>query len=282
MMRRLTSAPKPCSRVRVYIVSRSSAAHAQAVADAVVAGEVGRRLGRRDQVVGGERVRRVRERDVVDRRRRARARASSVSLERREHAGLDALARAAPRARRGGCRAGRSRSAARPAPGRPSDVESHGSSPDHRAEQQRRVGHVARERARLVERGGEGDHPVARDRAVGRLEPDDPAQRGGLADRAAGVGADRPRRRAGGDRGGAAAGRAAGHARAVPRVEHRAVGGVLGRGAHRELVLVGLGRAAARRRRRAARPRSRCRAAGSPRGSASRPGSGCPRCRRGP
>ena len=34
--------------------------------------------------------------------------------------------------------------------------------------------------------------------------------------------------------------RAAGHARAVPRVQRRPVGGVLGRGAHRELVLVGL------------------------------------------
>ncbi len=112
---------------------------------------------------------------------------------------------------------------------------------DHRAEQQRAVGDVARERAGLVERGGEGDHPVAADRAVGGLEADDPAQRGGLADRAAGVGADRPRRRAGGDGGGRAAARPAGHARAVPGVEDRAEGAVLGRGAHRELVLMGLG-----------------------------------------
>ena len=108
-------------------------------------------------------------------------------------------------------------------------------------EQQRGVGDVAGERAGLVERRGEGDHPVAADRAVGRLEADDPAQRGGLADRAAGVGARaptargrrRPRRRCRRDE-------PPGHARAVPRVEHRAEGGVLVRRAHRELVLVGL------------------------------------------
>ena len=111
---------------------------------------------------------------------------------------------------------------------------------DHRAEQQRAVGDVARERAGLVERGRERDHPVAADRAVRRLHPDDPAQRGGLADRAAGVGPDRPRRGARGDRARGAAARAAGDALGVPRVERRAVGRVLGGGAHRELVLVGL------------------------------------------
>ena len=111
---------------------------------------------------------------------------------------------------------------------------------DHRAEQQRRVGHVARERAGLVERRGERDHPVARDGAVGRLEADDPAQRGGLADRAAGVRADRPRREPGRDGGRAAAARSARDARAVPRVQDRPEGRVLVRRAHRELVLVGL------------------------------------------
>ena len=108
------------------------------------------------------------------------------------------------------------------------------------AEEQRGVGDVAGQRAGLVERRGEGDHPVAADGAVGRLQPDDPAQRRRLADRAAGVRADRPRREAGRDGGGAAAARAARDARAVPRVEHRPVGRVLVRRAHRELVLVGL------------------------------------------
>ena len=153
---------------------------------------------------------------------------------------------------------------------------------DHRAEQQRAVGDVAGERAGLVERGRERDHPVAADRAVGRLHPDDPAQRGGLADRAAGVGADRPRGDAGGDGGRASTARTAGHARRVPRVERRAVGRVLGRRAHRELVLVGLAQQRPAGLEQLGARSSRCTAGGSPRGSSSRPGSGRPRCRRGP
>ena len=62
-------------------------------------------------------------------------------------------------------------------PSMPSEVESHGSRPCRWLQQDRGVGHVARERAALVERGGEGDHPVAADGAVGGLQPDDPAQR---------------------------------------------------------------------------------------------------------
>ena len=110
----------------------------------------------------------------------------------------------------------------------------------HLAQQQGGVGDVAGQWPALVERGGEGDHAVARDRPVGRLQPDDPAERRRLADRAARVGADRPRGQAAGDRRGRAAGGAAGYAIAVPRVSHRPVGGVLVRGAHRELVHVGL------------------------------------------
>ena len=110
----------------------------------------------------------------------------------------------------------------------------------HDPEQQGGVGDVAGQRPALVQRRGEGDHPVARDRPVGRLQADDPAERRRLADRAAGVGADRPRREAPGDGGRRAARRAARHAGAVPRVEHRAVGRVLVRRAHRELVHVGL------------------------------------------
>ena len=62
---------------------------------------------------------------------------------------------------------------------------------------QRGVGDGARQRADLVERGGEGDQAVAADPAVGRLEADDAAQRGRLADRAARVGAERERRELG-------------------------------------------------------------------------------------
>ncbi len=43
----------------------------------------------------------------------------------------------------------------------------------------------------LIERRGERDHAVARDAAVGRLDADDAAERRRLADRAAGVGAER-------------------------------------------------------------------------------------------
>ena len=86
-------------------------------------------------------------------------------------------------------------------------------------------------------------------------------ERRGLADRAAGVGADRPRRQPAGDRRRRAARRAARDPLAVPRVEHRAVARVLVRGAHRELVHVRLAEQAGARRRRAFAPRSPCRAA---------------------
>ena len=149
-------------------------------------------------------------------------------------------------------------------------------------EQQRGVGDVAGQRPALVERGGEGDHPVARDRAVGGLEADDPAERCRLADRAAGVGADRPRRQAGRDRRGRAAGGAAGDAAAVPRVEHRAVGRSSRSRSPSRTRPCWSCRAAGRPPRSAGGRRSRCRAAGSPRGSATRPWSRSPRCRRGP
>ena len=69
------------------------------------------------------------------------------------------------------------------------------------------------EHAALVEARGEGDHAVARDAAVGGLEPGEVGQRRRLADRAAGVGAGGGRREAGRDRRGRAA-RGAARARA--------------------------------------------------------------------
>ena len=152
-------------------------------------------------------------------------------------------------------------------PSIPTEVESQGSRPSIAAEQQRRVGDVAGQRPALVERGGEGDHPVARDRPVGRLQPDDPAERGGLADRAAGVGADRSRARdrrrprppsrrrsrrgrGRGPTGSAPARRRSSRSRSPSRT--RPCWSCRARG---------------RRRRRGGAPRSRCRADGSPRGS---------------
>ena len=61
------------------------------------------------------------------------------------------------------------------------------------------VGDGRRERADLVEAAGEGDEPVAADDAVRRLDPDDAAQGGRLADRPAGVAAEADGGEPGGD-----------------------------------------------------------------------------------
>ena len=106
--------------------------------------------------------------------------------------------------------------------------------------QQRRVEHGARARAGLVEAGGQRHEPVAGDPAIRRLDADRAGDGGGLADRAAGVRADRQRRLVCRDDGAGATTRAAGDAGEVPGVVGGAVGRVLGGGAHRELVHVGL------------------------------------------
>ena len=62
--------------------------------------------------------------------------------------------------------------------------------PAHRVVGQRGIFDRARERADLIEARGEGDQAVARNAAVGRLEADDVAERGRLADRAAGIAAE--------------------------------------------------------------------------------------------
>ena len=106
--------------------------------------------------------------------------------------------------------------------------------------QQGGVQHRTGARPGLVEAGGQGDQAVAGGAAVRRLDPDRAGDRGRLADRAAGVGADGQRRLEGGQRRGRAAAGAARDPVEVPRVVGRSVRGVLGRGAHRELVHVGL------------------------------------------
>ena len=165
MIRRLTSAPKPAARVRSYICGQVAVRRPQAVAHAVEAREVRRRLGRRDHVVGGDPVLGAGQLasptsppsslDQLDERR----------LEGLAHAGLDALASA---------------SSARDREAQPLEVLARGHldpglDPDRgrvagvaalrrSPQQQRGVGDVAGQRAALVERRGEGDHPVARDR----------------------------------------------------------------------------------------------------------------------
>jgi hypothetical protein len=66
----------------------------------------------------------------------------------------------------------------------------------HGVQQQRAVFGGLGHRAALVQRRGKRDHAEARHAAVGRLDAGDAAERGRLADRAAGVGAGGGRRQA--------------------------------------------------------------------------------------
>ena len=111
--------------------------------------------------------------------------------------------------------------------------------PDH-VVQQTSIQHRARDRADLVEAGRERDRTVPADAAVRGLEPDGAGHVGGLADGPARVGTESQRgfeRRDG--RGGASAG-TPGDPVEIPRIVRRSVRGVLGGGAHGELVHVGL------------------------------------------
>src|SRR5262249_8210244 len=99
---------------------------------------------------------------------------------------------------------------------------------------------VARERPNLIERRGVRDHAEARHAAVRRLQPGDAPEGGGEAEGAAGVGPERGVALPGGDRDRGAARGSARDARGIPGVPRRAERGVLGRGAHRELVAVEL------------------------------------------
>ena len=75
-------------------------------------------------------------------------------------------------------------------------VASRGSAPLIDLETERGILDRSRERPDLIERRGERDEPEARDAAVGRLHPDDAAERGRLANRSAGVRSERDRRHA--------------------------------------------------------------------------------------
>ena len=207
MMRRLTSGPKPAVRVARIISDRGGRVDPQAVADAVEAGEVGRRLGRGDQVVGGQPVDRGGHRHLVDLgpgRLEGGGRlpdpggdvgaGAHVAVEHLPHQ-ADPQALDPPAQLRA--------ASARAASGDRGGVE--GVGPGDHVVEQRGVGHGGGERPDLVERRGEGDQPVAGHPPVGGLHADDAAQRGGLADRAAGVGAQRQGGEAGRHRGGAAA-----------------------------------------------------------------------------
>ena len=92
---------------------------------------------------------------------------------------------------------------------------------------ERQVARGARQRPHMIEARHEREGAGAREPAVGRLQPEEAAERGRHADRAVGVGAERDRHQAAGHRCAGAARRAAGHMRRVVRVARGAVVHVL-------------------------------------------------------
>ena len=96
-----------------------------------------------------------------------------------------------------------------------------------RVEDERQVAGRAGEGADMVEAGAERVGTGARQPAIGRLEAEQAAERRGNPHRAVGVGTERDRHHAGGDRGSRAAGRAARHVARIVRVERGAVMDVL-------------------------------------------------------
>ena len=106
--------------------------------------------------------------------------------------------------------------------------------------QERAIAHRQRHWSNLLERAGEGNDAEARDGAVRGHQTNEATEGGGLSNRATRIGTERPRSKPCCDDCGRATRRAAGHARLVPRIACRAIGRVLGRGAHRKLVEVRL------------------------------------------
>ena len=201
MMRRLTSAPKPVGAGRgIHVVERLHALDAQAVADAVIAGEVGRGFGGRDDVIGRQRIFGVRQADL-DRRRAGVLQPfdALVPQERRSRPGTPSIRYSLGMPTRLPLRS-LDRSASHCGTGRSSEVESFGSNPAIASSRIAQSRTVLRHRPGLVERAGEGDDAPARAAAVGRLDPADAGEGRRLADRAAGVGAGRARRDARRDR----------------------------------------------------------------------------------
>ena len=159
--------------------------------DAVVAGEIARRLARRDDVIRGDAVLGVRERHVDDRRAQRLILPDGRidgGLHLRVHPGrqLEFLGDADAQPFHGLLQIGQIIGHGRRNAGGVLGIV-----PADDVHEQRGVGDGPAERADLVERAGEGDQPIPADAAVGGLETDQAAQRRRLADRAAGVGAER-------------------------------------------------------------------------------------------
>ena len=272
-------------RARALVqVEQRPVARPLAVADAVVAGQVRGRLGGRDHVVGRDAVRGVGKPHLHDlaaelARSRSSVRSKTSPTPGSTPSASEPSSRGTPNRRP--CRSVR---AGQPRPPRasPSDVESQWSCPTMWRSSSAASRDRARQRPALVERGRERDHPVARDRAVGRLQ----ARRCRTATPAGGSSrrcrcrsptargppprpppsrrSSRPARAPGPRgcaRGRSRSSRSTSPSRTRPCSSCRASG---------------------RPRRPAAARRSRCRAGGGPPGSATRPWSARPRCRTGP
>ncbi len=238
-MRRLTSAPNPSPRERLYSSSRSSRLRA-AVAEphAVEAREIRRAFGRRDHIIGGDRQRQVRQADfdgvgaerqvylqrIADERRVAGL--QSVE-ELAQQADFQALERRVQKRRIIGDRGIDA--------GRIVGIE-----PSHDLQDGRRVCRRPGEYPGLIEARCECDHPVARHPAVRGLDPGDAGEGGRLTDRAAGIGAGGDWREPGGQRRRRPARGAPRYLGRIPGILDRPVIARLVGGAHGKFVHVGL------------------------------------------
>ncbi len=92
---------------------------------------------------------------------------------------------------------------------------------------ERQISRRSRQRAEMIEAGDKGEGARARKPAVGRLQPEQAAERGRDADRAVGVRAQRERHEPACDRAARTARRAARHVRSVMRIARGAVVHVL-------------------------------------------------------
>ena len=214
------------------------AVHSQPVAHAVVAGQVRRRLGGRNEVVGREAVAELGYRDLLHL-----GAGPGQGVGRLLHPGHHIGRATATRSRQRPTRTPSAPSCtwARAGSGMEvNEVLSSGSCPATTSKSNAASSTEIGKGPDLVQRAGEGDESVARDPAIGRLHPHDTTERRRLADRPSGVGAQAERCEARRHGGGRAAAAAAGHLARVPRVARRSERRVLRRAPHGELVHVRL------------------------------------------
>ena len=102
------------------------------------------------------------------------------------------------------------------------------------------IAHVAGEGSNAIERRSKSDESIAGDAAIGGQNANHSAEAGGLADRAAGIGAERRDGHIGRHSCGRSTAGTARNALGIDRIAHRPVGGVFVRRAHGKLVAVEL------------------------------------------